>query len=130
MIRTDTILRLIEQCVDLILQATGLKKAVAVEQELAGAVSAWTGLDLDLAIQWPTETLIGLLGAAPMGAEERILLVGQAVAIRCLIARQRGELAEALPLQQKAERLIEEALRRRPDLDGEKLQAMLAALYG
>lgn len=128
-IRTDYILRLIEQCIDFVLMAAGLKRAEEVEEELVQAVSGWVGLDLELAMKMPTDSLIALLSAGDVGAAERLLIVGQAVAVRCLVIRKRGEAQEAVRLQDKAAALIEAAIRIRPDYDGEKVQAVLTALY-
>jgi hypothetical protein len=129
-IRTDYILELIEQCTQAMLAAVGLKKAEEAEEELARAVSSWTGLDLDFALQLPTDTLLQMLGAGSLGAEQRLLLVGQAIALRCLVLRERGEGAQAEALVEKANRLIAVALEGRPDLNSEGLQSVLAVLNG
>ena len=129
-VRTDYILELIEQCTQALLAAVGRKKAEEAEAELARAVGSWTGLDLDFTIQLPTDTLLQMLGAGSLGAEQRLLLVGQAIALRCLVLRERGEGAQAEPLIEKANRLIAAALEGRPDLNNEGLQAVLAALNG
>ena len=74
-VRTDYILELIEQCTQALLAAVGRKKAEEAEAELARAVGSWTGLDLDFTIQLPTDTLLQMLGAGSLGAEQRLLLV-------------------------------------------------------
>jgi len=130
MIQKDYILRLIEQCVELLLVAAGRKKLEAAEAELAQAVLTWTGLDLELAAKLSTESLVQLLGAGSLGAGERMLLVGQAIGVRCMNARARGEAQEALALRDKAVGLIEAGLELRPDMDNQKLQDVLAAIRG
>ena len=134
-VRTDYILELIEQCTQAVLSAVlvirgavGLKKAEEAEEELARAVGAWTGLDLDLALQLPTETLLQMLGAGALGAEQRLLLVGQAIALRCLVLRQQGQASQSVLLAQKANHLIAVALEGRPDLNSEGLQSVLDAI--
>ncbi|GEM_PF-3444525 len=128
-IRTDYILRLIEQCIDFVLMAAGLERAEEVEEELARAVSGWTGLDLELAMKLPTPSLVALLSAGEVGAAERLLIVGQAVAVRCIIVRKHGHAQEAVKLQEKAAALIGRAIELRPDYDNEKVQEVLSVLY-
>lgn len=127
--KTDYILDLIEQCARMLLAAAGVKKAEEAEEELAQAVRTWTGLDLDLALQLSNETLLQLLGAGELGAEERVLLVGHAIAVKSLVMRKGGELPRALALQERAVGLIEEALNRRPELDSPQIQEVLEALF-
>jgi len=129
MIRTDFILELIEQCAAMILAALGHKDAQEADQKLSSAVLTWTGLDLNIASRLPTQTLVQLLGAQNAGSEERMMLVGHALAHRCLMKRHGGAMQEALVLQEKAVALIEEALRRQPKLEGTRTQAILTALY-
>ena len=44
--KTDYILDLVEQCARILLAVAGLKKAEEAEEELAQAVSTWTGRSL------------------------------------------------------------------------------------
>ena len=127
-IRTDYILEMIEQATQALLVAAGLQQPEQTEAELADAVAAWTGLNLDLAEKLPAPTLTQLLGAGPMGAGERMVLVGQALAVRCLIARRRDDAFNAQRLAENATHLIQEGLRLRPDLDGPDLQAVVSLM--
>jgi hypothetical protein len=127
-IRTDYILEMIEQATEALLVAAGLQQPEQTEAELADAVAAWTGLNLDLAEKLPAPALTQLLGAGPMGAGERMVLVGQALAVRCLIARQRDDALTAQRLSENARHLIQEGLKLQPDLDSPGLQAVISLI--
>ena len=82
-----------------------------------------------MATRLSPELLVQMLAAGEMGAAERLLLVGEALALRCLLARKRGEAQTAQALQAKAVRLIDEALQKSPGLMTPTLEAILTHLY-